>query len=168
MIKDFRNITLASISVLLIAGCATGPQYKDVAASIPTLASDQGRVYFFRPDSFGGAMIQPEIKLNEHVVGHSVPGGFFYVDEAPGEYTVSTSTEVTRSVDFTLRAGETKYVRTSVTMGILVGHITPSLDDPETAPKQIEVLKYTGSSISPVPSNPDSRPGQVSPESRKD
>ena len=89
-------------------------------------------------------MIQPDIHLNDQVVGRSTPGGFFYVDEAAGEYTVLTATEVKRTVTFTLHAGETRYVRTSVSMGLLVGHITPTLDDPETAPKEIETLKYTG------------------------
>jgi hypothetical protein len=142
--KLYRTLLLSAGAALLAAGCASGPQYKDVASSIPTLASDHGRVYFFREDTFAGAMIQPEIKLNDQVVGRSVPGGFFYVDETPGAYTVATSTEVTKTISFTLHAGETKYVRTSISMGLLVGHITPSLDDPETGPKEIESLKYTG------------------------
>ncbi|GAB7524006.1 hypothetical protein PBS_29910 [Paraburkholderia sp. 2C] len=62
----------------------------------------------------------------------------------PGDYTVSSATEVKREVTFTLHAGDTKYVRTSISMGILVGHITPTLDDPDTAPKELENLKYTG------------------------
>lgn len=140
----FRTLLISTGAALLAAGCASGPQYKDVASSIPTLAPDHGRIYFFRPSNFGGAAIQPEIKLNDQVVGRSVPGGFFYVDEVPGEYTVSTSTEVKRSINFTLHAGDTKYVRTTISMGLLVGHITPTLDDPQTAPKEIEELKYTG------------------------
>ncbi|MFT0174527.1 DUF2846 domain-containing protein [Paraburkholderia mimosarum] len=143
--KNLYRTLLLSVGVaLLAAGCASGPQYKEVASSIPTLPADHGRIYFFRADSFAGAMIQPEIKLNDKVVGRSVPGGFFYVDEIPGEYTVSTTTETKKEVTFTLHAGDTKYVRTSISMGILVGHITPTLDDPETAPHEIEQLKYTG------------------------
>jgi hypothetical protein len=33
-------------------------------------------------------------------------------------------------------------------MGLLVGHVTPTLDDPETAPKELEGLKYTGNQSS--------------------
>jgi hypothetical protein len=150
MKKMYRTLLLSAGVALLAAGCASGPQYKDVAASIPTLAPDHGRIYFFRSDNFGGAAVQPEIRLNDQVVGRSVPGGFFYVDEAPGEYTVSTSTEVKRQIKFTLRAGDTKYVRTSISMGFLVGHVAPTLDDPETAPKEIEALKYTGAKIGAV------------------
>ena len=46
-------------------------------------------------------------------------------------------------MSFALDAGETKYVRTSVSMGLLVGHITPSLETPETAKKEIQDSKYT-------------------------
>ena len=91
-----------------------------------------------------GGMIQPEIKLNDNVVGRSIPGGFFFVDEEPGEYTVSTSTEVKREVKFTLHAGDTKYVRTSVSIGLLVGHVAPTLEDADTAQQEVETLKYTG------------------------
>ncbi|WP_118185104.1 DUF2846 domain-containing protein [Paraburkholderia phosphatilytica] len=141
----YRTLLLAGGAALLAAGCAaSGPQYKDVASSIPTLAPDNGRIYFLRTDSFVGAMLQPEIKLNDKVVGHSKPGGFFYVDEPAGSYTVATTTEVTKSITFNLNAGETKYVRTAVSMGVLVGHIAPSLDYPENAQAEIQSLKYTG------------------------
>jgi hypothetical protein len=148
MNKLFRALLICTGAALIATGCASGPQYKDVASAIPTLAADHGRIYFFRADGFGGAPIQPDIKLNDKVVGRSVPGGFFFVDELPGVYTVSTSTEVKRDIKFTLHAGDTKYVRTSVSMGLLIGHITPTLDDPETAPQEVEQLKYTGAPIS--------------------
>lgn len=148
MNKLFRALLICTGATLVATGCASGPQYKDVASAIPTLAADHGRIYFFRSSSFGGAAIQPEIKLNDKVVGRSVPGGFFFVDEVPGQYTVSTSTEVKRDIRFVLHAGDTKYVRTSVSMGLLVGRVTPTLDDPETAPQEVEQLTYTGAPIS--------------------
>lgn len=150
MKKHYRALLLAVGVTLLAAGCASGPQYKEMASSIPTLAPDHGRIYFFRTASLGGGAIQPEIKLNDQVVGRSIPGGFFYVDETPGSYNVSTSTETKKEINFTLRAGDTKYVRTTISMGILVGHITPTLDDPETAPTEIEQLRYTGAKTGAV------------------
>lgn len=146
----YRTLVLSTGVAMLAAGCASGPQYKDIASSIPTLAPDHGRIYFFRDSAFGGAAIQPEIRLNEQVVGRSIPGGFFYVDENPGSYTVSTTTETKKTITFALRAGDTKYVRTSLSMGLLVGRITPTLDDPETAPQEIEQLKYTGAKVATV------------------
>jgi hypothetical protein len=148
MNKIYRTLLVSTGAALLAAGCASGPQYKDVASAIPTLAPDHGRIYFFRPGNFAGSAIQPEIKLNDKVVGRSIPGGFFFVDEEPGEYTVSTSTEVKRDIKFTLHAGDTKYVRTTVSMGLFIGHITPTLDDPEAGPQDIAQLKYTGTPMS--------------------
>lgn len=142
--KLYRTLLLASATTLLAAGCASGPQHNEMAASIPTLASDQGRVYFFRESSIFGVAIQPDIRLNGQVVGRSTPGGFFYVDEPPGSYTVSTRTEVERTVSLTLHAGETRYVRTTSGMGFLIGHVTPTLEDAESATQTIADLKYTG------------------------
>ena len=74
MNKLFRALLICTGAALIATGCASGPQYKDVASAIPTLAADHGRIYFFRADAFGGAAIQPDIKLNDKVVGRSVPG----------------------------------------------------------------------------------------------
>ncbi|SIT35577.1 Putative lipoprotein (modular protein) [Paraburkholderia ribeironis] len=146
MIKLCRALLLSSRVALLSSGCASGPQYKEIASSIPTLAAVHGRIYFFRESSIFGATIQPDIKLNGEVVGRSTAGGFFYVDEPEGQYTVSTTTETEKSVSFTLHAGDTKYVRTSVSMGVLIEHVTPTLDDPDTGAQAIGELKYTGTS----------------------
>ncbi|PAJ79867.1 DUF2846 domain-containing protein [Burkholderia ubonensis] len=142
MIRMCRALLLAGGVALLASGCASGPQYKEMASSIPTLASDHGRIYFFRSGSVFGAGLQPQIKLNEQVIGQSKPGGFFYVDEPAGQYTVSTATETEKTVSFALDAGETKYVRTSVSLGVLIGRVVPSLEEAGTAMEAIGHLKY--------------------------
>ncbi|HEX7908601.1 MAG TPA: DUF2846 domain-containing protein [Paraburkholderia sp.] len=134
-------------SLLLLAACASGPTFHDVAGSIPTLDANLGRLYFLRSASVLGAAIQPEIRLNGQVVGRSTPGGFFYVDEPPGTYTVVTTTEVERKISFDLTAGQTRYVRTAVGFGVLVGHVTPSLVWPDSAEAEIQDLHYTGAAI---------------------
>jgi hypothetical protein len=138
----------AAGSLLLLTACASGPTYRDVARSIPALDANLGRLYFLRSASVLGAAVQPEIRLNDQVVGRSTPGGFFYVDEPPGTYTVTTATEVERKITFDLMAGQTRYVRTEVGFGVLVGHVTPSLVWPESAEAEIQDLHYTGD---PVP-----------------
>ncbi len=49
-----------------------------MASSIPSLQIGRGRVYFLRSASMFGAAIQPDIRLNNEVVGESKPGGFFF------------------------------------------------------------------------------------------
>lgn len=144
MTNLFRALVASAFVALVASGCASGPQYKDVASSIPTLKQEQGRIYFYRSGSMFGAALQPSINVNGQAVGKSQAGGFFYVDEPAGQYVVSTATETEKTVSFKLDAGETKYVKTSVGFGLLVGRIIPSLESAEDATKDLDGLHYTG------------------------
>jgi hypothetical protein len=128
----------------LLASCASPRGLDEPPLQIPALKPGYGRVYFTRPGDFGGSAVQPEIRMNNEVVGRSVPGGFTYVDRPPGKYAVTTATEVENAVTFQLAAGETKYIKTSVTPGILVGHVTPTLEFPEQGQSDIGRLRYVG------------------------
>jgi hypothetical protein len=141
-----RLIKLASIGLaILLTGCAaTGVKYSDMATSITTVRPDQARVYFLRSNSVVGAALQPEIHFDNAVVGQSKPGGFFYIDTTPGDHVASTTTEVERKLTFALDAGETKYVKTTISMGVFVGHVTPELVSQDDAMKELPELKYTG------------------------
>jgi hypothetical protein len=116
-----------------------------VAASIPPIASGKGRVFFYRLDTMLGAAVTSDITLNGRVVGRSERGSFFFVDQAPGNMTVLTSTETEKSLTFTLGQGERKFVRTSVSIGVLVGRIQPELVSASEAKAEIAELAYTGS-----------------------
>src|SRR5262252_4587989 len=121
--KIFEKI-LALCAFTLLAGCATGgARYADVNVGAPKLAPDRGRIYFYRSAALVGVVVQPDIKLNGESVGSAAPGGFFFVDRPRGNYVASSATEVESKLAFTLAAGETKYVRTSITPGIIVGHM---------------------------------------------
>jgi Protein of unknown function (DUF2846) len=118
------RIFLAIFAVMFLAGCAsTGANLTEVAAAAPRLGPNNGRVYFYRSASIVGAVIQPEIRLNGQPVGSSVPGGSFFVDRPRGSYAATTATEVETKLNFTLAAGETKYVRTSISPGVVAGHM---------------------------------------------
>jgi len=145
MMKIFRNLLLAGSVALLAGGCASGPQFKEMdAATIPTLQPDHGRVYFFRENSFVGAAVSAVINVDGIAVGQSLAGQYFYVDEPAGTHTVSVKTEAENTVTLSLAAGETKYVRTIVTPGFIVGHVRPYEETPETATKDMKSLKYVG------------------------
>jgi len=132
-------------ALMLLAGCAAiGSKFTEMKASIPALKQGEGRVYFYRSASMFGAAIQPEIRLNGAVVGSSVPGGFFFVDRPPANYEANASTEVERKLTFTLAAGETKYVRTSPSFGVLVGRINFDLVNGSEAAAEMEGLSFTG------------------------
>ena len=128
---------------LLLAGCATGAKYNDVKATIPPLAQDNGRIYFYRASSLGAAL-NPDVKLNGDTVGTAKAKGFFYVDKPPGSYKVETTTEVKRELSLTLDKGQTRYVRFGVSFGFFVGHVYPELVENDAGEKEIVDCHYTG------------------------
>ena len=154
----------AIVAAAFLAGCAaTGPKFSEVAKSIAPVPQDAGRIYFFRANSMMGAAVQPDIRLDGQVVGESKPGGFFYVDRPAGEHVASTQTEAEKTLTFTLAAGETKYLRTSPTFGLLVGRVAIEAEDPAKARAEIETLSLTTlkarpASATPPPAAPNATP----------
>jgi hypothetical protein len=144
--KRFRVITVLLL-LILVSACASGPKFSEVQSTIPALSSDQGRIFFYRSSSMGGGAIQPSIMLNGAVVGNSQPGGFFYVDQAPGAKEVSTTTEVEKKLTFTLESGQTRYVKTIVRFGIMVGRVYPELVDNAIGEKEIAEASYIGNPL---------------------
>jgi hypothetical protein len=128
---------------LTIGACASGPRFSEMSGTIPSLAADSGRIYIYRTAVIGAA-VQPSVKLNGAVVGKAIPEGFFYIDRPPGNYTITTSTEVDRNLSLTLEAAQTRYVLLRMTMGFFVGHVSPELVDDVKAQKDISALHYTG------------------------
>lgn len=142
--KRRNSIVILSAAIAIVAGCATGPKYAEVTRSFPALKTEEGRVFFFRSNSMFGAAVQADIRLNGVVVGTSQPEGFFFVDRTPGSYIGASSTETEKTLSFTLTAGETRYVRTSPSFGVLIGRINLDLEDPKKAQAEIETISYTG------------------------
>jgi hypothetical protein len=66
------------------------------------------------------------------------------VDRPAGKYEAHASTEVDRMVSFVLAPGETKYIRTSPSFGVLVGRIKLELMSASEAEAQMASLHYTG------------------------
>lgn len=131
-------------AVALLSSCASGPKYAEVQTSIMPVESGKGRIYFYRRELEPGLAVQPTVYVNGVAVGSSQPNGFFFVDRAPGQIEVKTETEVEEKITFTLAAGQTRYVRTYVGMGILVGRVYPELIDPEQGANELKERAYTG------------------------
>jgi hypothetical protein len=147
MFGNMKNCVRAALVIAalpLVAACASGPTYADLHANEPVLASEDGRIYFYREGSMFGSAIQPSVDLNGTKVGDAVPGGYFYVDRPAGDYEVSTTTEKKETVDVKLDAGQIRYVRLDIGMGVFVGHVIPSLIDPSEGAKEISDCSFTG------------------------
>lgn len=135
----------ASLVIALLTGCAaTGLSYVSVSSGIPPLKGDASRVFFYRTDSMMGAALQPEIRLDNQVVGKSQPGGFFYVDTAAGRHLASSQTENEAKLEFDIESGQTVYIASSITFGLLVGRVQLNLKPEAVAVADLSPLRYTG------------------------
>jgi Protein of unknown function (DUF2846) len=142
MIKGLRLFACCLVA-LTISACASGVKFTEMNPSIMPKDQDSGRIFFYRTTVFGAAL-QPDIRLNGTKVGDSRAQGFFYIDRPPGNYEVVTSTEVDRKVTFVLEKAQTRFVKFSVSMGFLVGHVYGELVDPAVGEEEIKECKYTG------------------------
>jgi len=89
-------------------------------------------------------MLEPAIKVDGNKVGESSSGDYFYVDIAPGTYTISTSTEKEETTSVTVTAGQAVYVKTEVSMGLFVGHVSPEVVANDKAETEIQDCHYVG------------------------
>jgi len=141
--KKSRRLSILCGLLLVIAGCASGPKYEEFSASIADVPAGNGRIYVYRPSSLGFA-VAPNVVLNGDVVGPSTAKGFFYLDRPPGDYKITTSTEVERSLSLTLNEGQVRYVRLNIGFGFFVGHVYPELVEPAVGQDEIKSCSYTG------------------------
>ena len=139
------RILVLLVAIVAAGGCATsGPKYSEAAARTMINAnSELGRIYIYRTALYGAA-VQPEVKINGTVVGRAVPNGYFYVDQKPGAYEITTTTEVERKLSLTLEKGQVRYVKMSLGLGFFIGHVYPELIDSDVAQKEIQDLRFTG------------------------
>lgn len=131
------RVVLSLVVLAMLAGCATsGVTYSELQKTLPPPAEGQGRIFIYRTIVLGAA-VQPAVKVNDTVVGAAVPQGFLYIDRPAGDYTISTQTEVTRTLSLTLASGQVRYVRLNISMGFFIGHVYPELVDDAEAKTEI-------------------------------
>ena len=141
--KTAIRFTLLLVLAFSLGACASGQKFSEYKAQIPESNPELGRIYFYRTSVLGAAL-KPKVVLNNETVGQATAKGFFYVDRAPGEYVVVTSTEVERKASFVLEKGQTRYIRFGVGMGFFVGHVYPELVDEQVGLSEIANCNYTG------------------------
>jgi hypothetical protein len=139
------------VGSLTSIGCASGTKFSDMP--LPPLAQGQGRIIFYRDGTPVGMAVQPSVKLNGESIGKSQPMGFFFVDRPAGSYEVACTTEWEHKTTVQLAENETRYVRTFVTIGVIVGHIWPELVEPTRALDALQDCRYIGPPLSQTPSS---------------
>ncbi|MCX5884495.1 MAG: DUF2846 domain-containing protein [Proteobacteria bacterium] len=141
--KKVTFVIIMFLSACFLVSCATGPKFTTLQIDMVSKNPEMGKIFFYRTTTLGAAL-RPDVLLNNEKVGEAIARGFFYVDRAPGECEVVTSTEVTRKVSFVLEKGQTRYIRFNVSMGFFVGHVYGELVDESVALEELKGCSYTG------------------------
>jgi len=141
LIRPIALLGLAIASISLVS-CASGPTYAEMKSKLPPIEKGHGRVFVYRP-SFFGAAVKPSVKIDGQPVGTSEGQGFLYSDQTPGTHEVSVTTEWKHKTPVTVTSGQPSYVRCSMMMGLLVGHVMPKQVDATTGEAEMQKCKMT-------------------------
>jgi len=110
MKRFFRFFVLA----FCLAGCsASGPKFQDTSFATLQVASDKGRIIFYRHSDTHFRSVT--LGIDGSIVGALNQQGFIVADTVPGDHRVSAWVRYTPTGEFaintTLSAGETRYIR---------------------------------------------------------
>ena len=102
----------AAILLLAMAACAQPPLTASVA--MPPIPAAAARVWFYRPIDAYDSLSTPYIRMNDAIVGISLPNGASYRDVAAGQYHISVDSYLgspQQDQNVTLAPGQEVYVK---------------------------------------------------------
>jgi hypothetical protein len=124
---------LILISTLIVGCGASGPIFKPVEP----LPVGKGVVYIYRESGLVGGAVYGTVTANKIPITKIRNGGYFPYLSNPGAVHFEVSTEATNEADVLIEAGKEKYLKTTVGMGLFVGHLKFSEVSPEIGRKEI-------------------------------
>jgi hypothetical protein len=134
--KTTNSLKIVStfFAAIIITGCsASGLAFKPLA-SIP---QGKGVVYIYRSPSYMGSGVYGTVTANNTPITKIKNGGYFPFISSPGPVHFTVTTEATNEADVNIENGKEKYLKTTVGMGFLAGHLKFSEVSPEIGKKEI-------------------------------
>jgi hypothetical protein len=122
---------------LLLAGCATGPQYRDYAKTVQPPKEGEGRLWFYRRSVYNGMFNQPMVKVNGVDVAKAQPGCYFFIDRPAGDYEIATSKDADDQARVHVNPGSNTYVKLTLSLH-MTWHLKPSPVSDEIGSKEIQ------------------------------
>ena len=99
--------------LLLTVGACAQPQLT-ASVTMPPIPAGEARVWFYRPVDAYDSLSTPYIRMNDAIVGISVPNGASYRDVAAGQYHISVDSYLDspqQDQNVTLAPGQEVYVK---------------------------------------------------------
>lgn len=137
-IKSASVVASLALASTLFAGCgATGAAFKPV----DPIPAGKGVVYIYRQPSYLGAGVFGTLTANKIPITKIRNGGYFPYVSNPGPVHFEVTTEATNEANVTVDAGQEKYLKTTIGMGLFVGHLKLSEVSPEIGRREIGECK---------------------------
>ena len=121
-----QNITILSLSALLLGGCAsvkmTSKEESDKAKLFDAPSAGSSGLYVYR-NSFVGKSLKKDIWVDGNCLGESASNVFFYKQVEGGKtHKIETESEFSpNALDVFMEAGKNYFVRQFIKMGAFVG-----------------------------------------------
>ena len=114
-----------------------------------------GRIYFYRTDLPLMVALAPDIVVNGRRVGGAGYDQVFFRDARPGRYEVFLATDPENPVYLTLAAGELRFVKTAVDIGLGGTKLSAELVEEAAARREIEQQRRARATPPKPPRAPD-------------
>jgi hypothetical protein len=138
--KSFGATIWGILISILFAGCAaSGPAFKPMPIEATPLG--KGVVYIYRQPGLVGGAVYGTVTANHKPITKIRNGGYFPYVSDPGPVHFEVSTEATNEADVMVEAGKEKYLKTTVGIGLFVGHLKFSEVSPEIGRQEITECK---------------------------
>lgn len=136
--KSFSVTVGVILTSTLLTGCAvSGKGFKPIEAT----PLEKGVVYIYRQPSMLGGAVYGTVTANHKPITKIKNGGYFPYVSDPGPVHFEVSTEATNEADVMVEAGKEKYLKTTIGMGLFVGHLKFSEVSPEIGRQEIGECK---------------------------
>jgi len=133
MKKASATLGWVLFGIIFITGCATGPSFKKVEA----IPEGVGIVYIYRPASPIGAGASYDVRADGISLVTLLSGEYFVHYAQPGEVEFSARTESTSAITVDIKAGQTYYLKCTLSFGITVGRPQLVLVSSDVGEKEI-------------------------------
>ena len=134
------TVIALSVSALGLVSCAGGPSYAEAKSTLPPIAKGKGRVFVYRPGTFGMAY-KPTVNIDGQEAGTLYAQGFFYSDQTPGSRNISIRTEANHENTVNVKAGQPSFVQCKTYPGFLTPHFIPNQVDNAAGEAEIQDCK---------------------------
>ena len=119
-LKSSLSAAALLFSAILLSSCgANGPAFKPVSP----IPDGKGVVYIYRSSSIVGGAVYGTCKVDNSPITKITNGGYYPYIATPGTHNFTVTTEATNEANVTVDKGGEKYLKTTVGMGVIVGHL---------------------------------------------